>query len=227
LKTTAVFARQEEIDVVVFVVSAENHFTLSAKEFLWNASNEKAYLFIVVNKYDEIKNQEKCRRLVLEQIKQLSPRAYEDAEDFVHFVDSASALQPFTANLSFDNLEQSLRSFILVKRSKSKLQPVSTYLSNLLSDIELLAGANAIVVDSELQRAREDPSQARPVLEKMKTGRDVLGDALEAVEESGAGDASSRTKKTLNDALEAWSRQPLRGRSHDGGWAGSWDVQCH
>lgn len=29
VKTTAVFARQEEIDVVVFVVSAENHFTLS------------------------------------------------------------------------------------------------------------------------------------------------------------------------------------------------------
>lgn len=29
VKTTAIFARQEEIDVVVFVVSAENHFTLS------------------------------------------------------------------------------------------------------------------------------------------------------------------------------------------------------
>jgi mitofusin len=42
LKTTALFTRQEEIDIVVF--SAENHFTLSAKEFLSNASNEKAYL---------------------------------------------------------------------------------------------------------------------------------------------------------------------------------------
>ena len=73
LKTTAVFARQEEIDVVVFVVSAENHFTLSSKEFLWNASNEKAYLFIVVNKFEQIKNKDKCRKSVLEQIKQLSP----------------------------------------------------------------------------------------------------------------------------------------------------------
>lgn len=34
IKTTAVFARQEEIDVVVFVVSAENHFTLSVKKHL-------------------------------------------------------------------------------------------------------------------------------------------------------------------------------------------------
>jgi mitofusin len=202
IKTTAVFARQEEIDVVVFVVSAENHFTLSAKEFLWNASNEKAYLFIVVNKYDQIKNKDKCRRLVLEQIKELSPRTYEDAEDLVHFVDSASALQPFTANPAFDDLEQSLRSFVLVKRSKSKLQPVSTYLSKLLADIELLAGANAIVADSELQRARDELSQVRPVLEKMKSGRDVLEESLESVEEAGAGEASSRTKAVLNDALE-------------------------
>ncbi|KAF8956982.1 P-loop containing nucleoside triphosphate hydrolase protein [Flammula alnicola] len=202
LKTTAVFARQEEIDVVVFVVSAENHFTLSAKEFLWNASNEKAYLFIVVNKYDQIKNKDKCRRLVLEQIKQLSPRTYEDAEDLVHFVDSASALQPFAANPAFDDLEQSLRSFVLVKRSKSKLQPVATYLSNLLADIELLAGANVIVADSELQHAREELAEARPVLEKMKSGRDVLEDALENVEESGAGESSARTKKILTDALD-------------------------
>ncbi len=202
LKTTAVFARQEEIDVVVFVVSAENHFTLSAKEFLWNASNEKAYLFIVVNKYDQIKNKEKCRRLVLDQIKQLSPRTYEDAEDLVHFVDSASALQPFTANPSFDDLETSLRSFVLVKRSKSKLLPVATYLSNLLSDVDLLAGANAIVADSELQQAHDNLSRARPVLEKMKDSRDVLENALEAVEESGAGQSSACTKKILNNALE-------------------------
>lgn len=88
LKTTALFARQEEIDVVVFVVSAENHFTLSAKEFLWNASHDKAFVFIVVNKFDSIKNKDKCRKLVLDQIRQLSPRTYDDAANLVHFVDS-------------------------------------------------------------------------------------------------------------------------------------------
>ncbi|KAG6902541.1 hypothetical protein C0995_015359 [Termitomyces sp. Mi166 len=202
LKTTAVFARQEEIDVVVFVVSAENHFTLSAKEFLWNASNEKAYLFIVVNKYDQIKNKEKCRRLVLEQIKQLSPRTYEDAQDLVHFVDSAAALQPYAANPAFDDLESSLRSFVLVKRSKSKLQPVSTYLSHLLSDIQLLAGANAIVAENELYEARDHLDQARPVLEKMKSGRDALETGLENTEEECTDKAASKTRAILADALE-------------------------
>lgn len=202
LKTTAVFARQEEIDVIVFVVSAENHFTLSSKEFLWNASNEKAYLFIVVNKFEQIKNKEKCRKSVLEQIKQLSPMTFGDADDLVHFVDSAAALQPYTANPAFDDLESSLRSFVLVKRSKSKLQPASTYLSNLLQDIDLLVGANAIVAQSELERAKNDLNRVRPVLEKMKNDRDILEDGLEVVEERGAKQASTRSKELLNDALD-------------------------
>lgn len=202
IKTTAVFARQEEIDVIVFVVSAENHFTLSAKEFLQTASNEKAYIFIVVNKFEQIKKKDKCQQSVIEQIRQLSPRTYEDANDLVHFVDSASALQPYTANPAFDDLEQSLRSFILVKRSKSKLHPVSTYLCKLLLDIQLLARANSILAESELQEARDELAEARPVLEKLKRGRDVLDESLEIVEESGAGAVSASTKKILREALE-------------------------
>ena len=60
-QTTQVFSRQEEIDLVVFVVSAENHFTLSAKEFIAAAANEKRYVFIVVNRFDHIKDKEKCK----------------------------------------------------------------------------------------------------------------------------------------------------------------------
>ena len=88
LKTTAVFARQEEIDVVVFVVSAANHFTLSAKEFIWNAAIEKAYLFIVVNGFDNIRDKERCERMILEQIATLSPRTFKESAELVHFVSS-------------------------------------------------------------------------------------------------------------------------------------------
>ncbi|KAJ3762714.1 transmembrane GTPase fzo1 [Lentinula raphanica] len=209
LKTTALFARQEEIDVVVFVVSAENHFTLSAREFLINASKEKAYLFIVVNKFEQIRNKEKCRRLVLEQIKQLSPRTFENADDLVHFVDSAAALQPYTANPNFDDLESSLRSFVLLKRSKSKLHPVSTYLNNLLGDIELLAGANSIVANAELKQAKESLAQVKPVLERMKNGRESLEESLETLEEEGTSDSSSKSKATLAQALERVSQGRL------------------
>ena len=99
VKTTAVFARQEEIDVVVFVVSAANHFTLSAKEFIWQAAHEKAYIFMVVNGFDNIRDKQRCQRMVLEQIAKLSPRTFKEAAELVHFVSSnaipvAPALAP-------------------------------------------------------------------------------------------------------------------------------------
>ncbi|KAL2826523.1 hypothetical protein BDW59DRAFT_145302 [Aspergillus cavernicola] len=88
LKTTAVFARQEEIDVVVFVVSAANHFTLSAQDFIWNAAHEKAYMFMVVNGFDQIRDKQRCQRMILDQIKKLSPRTHKEAAELVHFVSS-------------------------------------------------------------------------------------------------------------------------------------------
>lgn len=88
LKTTAVFARQEEIDVVVFVVSAANHFTLSAKEFIMNAAHEKAYIFMVVNGFDQIRDKQRCERMILDQVGKLSPRTYKEAAELVHFVSS-------------------------------------------------------------------------------------------------------------------------------------------
>jgi len=87
-QTTAVFARQEEIDVVVFVVSAANHFTQTAKEFIWAAAAEKAYIFMVVNGYDMIKDKERCQRMVMEQLHGLSPRTLKESADLVHFVSS-------------------------------------------------------------------------------------------------------------------------------------------
>ncbi|KAI5287363.1 mitofusin [Ascosphaera acerosa] len=90
VKTTAVFARQEEIDVVVFVVSAANHFTLSAQEFIQNAAHEKTYMFIVVNGYDNIRDKKRCQQMVLKQVASLSPRTYKESDELVHFVASNS-----------------------------------------------------------------------------------------------------------------------------------------
>lgn len=87
-KTTAIFARQEEIDVVVFVVSAANHFTQSAKEFIWAAAAEKAYIFMVVNGFDLIRDKERCEKMILDQVYKLSPRTYKESSELVHFVSS-------------------------------------------------------------------------------------------------------------------------------------------
>jgi len=86
IKTTAVFARQEEIDVVVFVVSAANHFTLSAREFILNAAREKAYMFMVVNGFDNIRDKKRCQETILKQIAVLSPATRKESSELVHFV---------------------------------------------------------------------------------------------------------------------------------------------
>jgi len=91
-QTTEVFSRQEEIDLVVFVVSAENHFTLSAKEFIAATTNEKRLIFIVVNRFDNIKDKNKCMNRILDQVQRLSPDTHKDARDFVHFVSSSNVV---------------------------------------------------------------------------------------------------------------------------------------
>ena len=217
VKTTALFARQEEIDVVVFVVSAANHFTLSAKEFIWQAGHEKAHLFIVVNRFDQIRDKERCRRVVLEQIKQLSPLTHEDAANLVHFVDSAKVAFGFSEeddggeegeqlDEAFSHLEHSLRSFVLVNRAQSKLGPAETYLGHLMADVELLAGANALVATAERDQAREQVNRLKPVLDKMRRGRDGLEEGLVEEEEAVSNKASQITSNILSSGLNRVAR---------------------
>jgi mitofusin len=215
VKTTANFARQEEIDVVVFVVSAANHFTLSAKEFIWQAGHEKAHLFIVVNRYDQIKNKERCRTAVMEQIKELSPETYADAKDLVHFVDSAKVAMGVEGDsademdAAFAFLEQSLRSFVLVNRAKSKLGPAQNYLTHLLADVELLASANGIVATQERDAAQQEVERVKPELDRMKRGKDALEDTLVHNEEAATSKAVAATRQALVEALDRVGRGEL------------------
>ncbi|KAL8287388.1 hypothetical protein RQP46_003840 [Phenoliferia psychrophenolica] len=199
VSTTALFARQSEIDVIIFVVSAENHFTLSAQEFLKNASLEKAYVFIVVNKWAAIKDKKRCMRRIGEQIKQLSPATWEARAELVHFVDAADAVdspehiaerdsttltrgndEPST----FGHLEQSLRSFVLLKRSRSKLAPAKHYLLNLLTDLPTLANENILVASNQLSAALAQLALVKPIHERLSAQRDAVGSAVEEVEET-------------------------------------------
>ena len=129
---------------------------------------------------------------------ELSPRTYEDANDLVHFVDSLEGKD----DPSFEDVEAALPSFVLVKRVKSKFNPASAYLSNLITDIELFVGANFIVAQAEIAHAKGDLDAVRPILERMKNSWQALEEALETVEEQGPGSASTMTRRTLTEALD-------------------------
>lgn len=206
LKTTALFARQEEIDVVVFVVSAENHFTLSAKEFLWNASHEKAYIFIVVNRFDQIKNKDRCRRGILEQVEQLSPETYKHASELVHFVNSSAMFEEDgTASkdgtAEFSRLEKDLRSFVLDKRSQSKLAPAQNYLKNTLTDVILLSSSNADVAKAENERVTAELEKIKPALERSQKLRDQTLEEIESTSEEVSDTVRRMSRKRLEMAM--------------------------
>lgn len=211
LKTTAVFARQEEIDVVVFVVSAENHFTLSAKEFIWNAANEKAYIFIVVNRFDNIRDKARCRRMILEQVAHLSPRTYQDAEELVHFVSSNAVIdgEELGKIKEFENLEQSLRSFVLEKRARSKLAPAKTYLINLLGDLETLAKVNKDVTQAELEKVFKELEEIIPAFEQSMKARNEVSEEVERLVEQTGQDIYRHSRKTINSTINRINEKPV------------------
>ncbi|KKK19904.1 hypothetical protein P175DRAFT_0448517 [Aspergillus ochraceoroseus IBT 24754] len=260
LKTTAVFARQEEIDVVVFVVSAANHFTLSAQDFIWNAAHEKAYMFIVVNGFDQIRDKQRCQRMILDQIKKLSPRTYKEAAELVHFV-SSNAI-PVAPQISvggpggggggvggggggsgpngndwpggddddgkpedsgkgkgkgkekekiqdFENLEGSLRRFVLEKRSRSKLAPARTYLLNLLADINGLASVNRDVADAELKNVMQELAELEPAFENGKRRKVELQEEVDRCIDGSCDDVYNHTRSTLSSAISNVSQADL------------------
>ena len=255
LKTTAVFARQEEIDVVVFVVSAANHFTLSAKEFIWNAAHEKAYIFIVVNGFDNIRDKDRCQRMILEQVANLSPRTFKESSELVHFVSSnaipvAPAIGPGPPGgdgggggsgsssspsndfpspdddgetlgkhgepgsppkknkgkereklQDFEDLEGSLRRFVLEKRARSKLAPAKTYLLNILADLNLLATVNRDVAQSEFDRVSQELEEIEPAFEKSKKARTEVSEDVDKKIEETCSIIYNNTRTIINNAI--------------------------
>lgn len=213
MKTTAVFARQEEIDVVVYVVAAENHFTLSAKEFIWNAANEKAYIFIVVNRFDNIRNKgkEKCQKAILEQVAAMSPQTYKDAQELVHFVSSNAVVDGKDASKvkDFEVLEEALRSFVLEKRARSKLAPAKTYLLNLLSDIETLAFVNKEMAVNELERIRKELDEISPAYERLVSVRQEVSDECDKTIEGVAADVYKHARNGISGTISSLDDRPV------------------
>ena len=245
-KTTAVFARQEEIDVVVFVVSAANHFTITAKEFLWAAAAEKAYIFIVVNGYDNIKDRERCQKKILEQVHGLSPRTFKESAELVHFVSSKAiptAPPPPGGNggsgsgsssgggggdgdddsdpkgkgkgkdkesiQDFQNLEQSLRRFVLEKRARSKLAPAKNYLLNVLGDVQSLASVNQEVAQSELDRVTKELADIEPALEASKKAKAEVSDDIDRTIDQTCKEIYDHTRSILNSSISRAADEDL------------------
>ncbi|KNE65701.1 hypothetical protein AMAG_09684 [Allomyces macrogynus ATCC 38327] len=185
-QTMALFAQQKEIDVIVFL-----------------AGQEKAYIFIVVNKFDAIKDKERCKKIILQQIEELSPHTYRYKEKLVHFVSAERMMRDVaairtlaeqgqladdeeetmtTAMAEFVRVEEALKEFVLEKRSVAKLSPAKRYMQRLLHDLELVLGTNVDAAASHLHLLQSELAQVQPrEMELAEERQLVLGSMNKAV----------------------------------------------
>lgn len=228
-QTTQVFSRQEEIDLVVFVVNSENHFTLSGKDFISSSAAEKKYAFIVSNKFDNIKDKERCAKKILDQVKDLSPDTYKDAKDFVHFISSSDIVDKLPddgddggdddnpnnpdndpEHPDFDHLEASLRRFVLEKRAVSKLLPAKNYLFNILNDLLRLAEINKKAYRDERQSKLDELKyQVAPQYDDMLGKSMKINDSVNRIIEDTCSDAYNLTKYSMIERIQNLGDTPV------------------
>lgn len=232
-QTMQLFSRQEEIDLVIFVVNAENHFTLSGREFISNVNNDKKYSFIVVNKFDNIKNKQKCKDKILEQVEGLTPEILKDNEnDFVHFVsskgydddsdddsnggddddddDDGDGDDENDANdPAFDHLEKSLRNLVLEKRSITKLQPAKTYLVKLLTDLKQLIDINENHYLELFNQYDSELKLITPKYEEAVKNSIVINEKIMKLIDDCTNDIYNRTRQTILNTIDELSLKEI------------------
>ncbi|KAF9577125.1 mitofusin, partial [Lunasporangiospora selenospora] len=154
----------------------------------------------------EFRDKERCKRVILEQIKQLSAKTYEDADELVHFVAAGSCLPEIIQGgdlpADFVRLEECLRSFVLEKRCKSKLAPAKVYLENVLSDVSVLSEANRQMAAEELAKIRQEMQRTEPQFRETLIRREVVMEQVERITEETCTLIDSMTRERLGSAVD-------------------------
>lgn len=203
-KTTSLLSKQADIDVVIFVVNAANHLTLSARDFLERAAREKDHIFVVVNKFEAIRNQDKCRRTILAQVAEVLPGTHAESEALVHFISAARHLAG-QEEPAFMKLEACLRTFLLENRTKAKLLPVHTFLRRLLSDLNTLLAQNCERLEAESGAILTDLELVSPCYEQL-IARDLpFRRALQETLET----TGSRVYNQASESMQAVGREAV------------------
>ena len=132
LKTTALVAKNDDIDAIIFVLDACNHLTLSAQTFLKDISNDKKCVFFIVNKIDRIGSFESCKANILKQIYKLFP---DIDEKYIRYV----SLQRID-HTQLSSLTSSLDSFVNSKKFSSKVFPLYNISVHILGELLCILG---------------------------------------------------------------------------------------
>ena len=191
-------AKERKVDVVLFVVNAENHFTQSARDFLNQAAKEKQYVFLVVNKFDNIRKKELNQMEILNQLKLISPTTFEHSDELVHFVSAKLAQsEELEWTRSFAEMEHALFNFVLKKRIVSKLAPAKSYLQNIIGGITSFCNKELDICRQEIDALQQVITFRQPYLDNLKVFKSTFLDNMDDVVQELGDIIENNTKQRL------------------------------
>ena len=205
-KTMALFAQQEDIDVVIFILNAANHLTLSARDFLEAAGLDKSdNIFIIVNRFDDITNKDKCKKNIISQVQEIFPN--KDLSSFLYFFSSQEVppgLRPddpryLKFNTNHSNFKEVLFSFLINKKTKTKLQPAFNYMFSIISDISYLLDFNTDYLKFESTKIIQELEIIKPAFESLTKLESLLLQELDKINLNCCNKVYSETKLSLSN----------------------------
>jgi mitofusin len=215
-KTMALFAQQEDIDIVVFLLNAANHLTLSAREFLEAAGVDKAdNIFIVINRFDDINNKERCKKQIHQQINELFPEKFSITDLF--FVSSRAELEKSCKEFSeeFGQLRARLVEYLFKRKTRTKLLPARKYVATLLDDLIMVVGHNVRLSQSEIDHIELELTELLPTFEAMQGQEAMLTKDLESKVSESCSRIYSSSYSTLSEGnsqlVKLIMNEPWRG----------------
>ena len=148
----------------------------------------------------------------MDQIKQISPQTFEDADSLVHFVSAKQRLLPNPDPVllsDFDRLENRLRSFILEKKARSKLAPAKQYMINVLSDIYTFSSYTSSVLRNRVKKMTMELKQAEPVFTSMKDVKVKILEPLDSMIDTAAEQVQNNVALSLKNLIDSISPENI------------------
>ena len=160
---------------------------------------------MVINRFDMIEDKERCRKFVMDQVKTISPKTWENKEQLVHFVSAKECLNAPSEDLvpaDFRNLEAKLRDFILANRERSKLFPAKVYLSNLLSDMIILTRHNLIISNEKIHSLDDSLSSSSPHHERLLFIKSEILESVDTTIENSVSKTQTITQTAIAHVID-------------------------
>jgi GTP-binding protein EngB required for normal cell division/glycine cleavage system H lipoate-binding protein len=165
-KMHSLFKKQQNVDVLIFVIDARHGLTESSRNIVKNYCRETAPIFIIITHLDCVcccgdicrkSCREVCKQRIMDTIKEISSVTFASADKLVHCVNPTLIWDNNSGNVveqipsEWKYMEKCLHIFIYDQFHFHKLSPIKNYLQMLMHDVILFSLLNETIVAANIK----------------------------------------------------------------------------